>query len=125
MGKSAWLPWLSVMASLQPGEEAPEDHPIFYSPHCTDHQDVNGGSGLQPAQLHTELVATRISTLGFSDEEYGVPLPVPHAHTTGIQGAAIMCPGGSRFGFALRNGDKAVSSPRKPLDLPPQFHMVT
>lgn len=125
VGKSPWLLELSVMASLQPGEGAPEDQPIFYSPHGTDHQDVNGGSGLQPTQLHAELIATRISTLGFSDEEDGVPLPIPHAHTTGIQGTAIMCPSGSRFGFALRNGDKAVSSPRRSLDSPPQFHMVT
>lgn len=67
----------------------------------------------------------RVSTLGFSDEEDGVLLPIPHTDTTGIQGTAIMCPGGSRFGFALRNRDKAVSSLKRPPDLLPQFHMVT
>lgn len=37
-----WIPQLSVM----PGDGAPEDHPISCSPHRTDHQDVNGCSGL-------------------------------------------------------------------------------
>lgn len=123
--ESPWLPQLSVLTPLQLGEGAPEDHPSSYSPHPTDNQDVNGGSGLQAAQLHTELVASRVSTLGFSDKEDGVPLPIPDAHTTGIQGTAIMRPGGLRFGFALRNGDKAVSSLKKTLDPPPQFHMIT
>lgn len=106
VGEAPELPQLSAKAPSQPGEGAPEDLSIFYFPHHTDHQDVNGGSGLQATQLHSELVVTRISPLGFSDEEDGVPLPVPHAYTTSIQGAAIMRPGGLRFGFALRNRDE-------------------
>ena len=72
---TAPLPRLSVLIPLQAGVGAPEDHVVSHSPNCTDHQGVNGGGGLQPAQLHTELVVTRVSTLGLSDEEDGVPAP--------------------------------------------------
>lgn len=101
-------------------------------PHCTDHQGVSGGGGLQPAQLHMELVVTQVSTLGLSDEEVGVPLPIPHAHMTGIQGTAVMRAHGLRLGFALRNGEKAVSCPERPFAPPGcnrgqihQVHVVT
>lgn len=52
------LPQLPVLAPLQAGEGTPEDHPVSHSPHGTNHQDVDGSGGLQPAQLHMELVAT-------------------------------------------------------------------
>lgn len=113
-------------------EREPRGPPSLPLPHGTNHQDVNGGGGLQPAQPQTELVATRVRTLRLSDEEDGVPLPVPHTHTAGVQGTAITRPDGLRFGFALRNREMTVSGPQRPLAPPScskgqihQLQMVT
>lgn len=117
LGAVTPAPQLSLMARLQPGEGAPADHPIslfppYRSPGCQWCQWPPACSAAPRAGSdfgqHIRLLRGR----GWS----------PALHSTrslaSIQGAAVTCPGGWRSGFALRNGNKAVSSPVRPAGPP-------